>query len=103
LIDDRLNLARLQTALGRDTRLADITASGIADYKVARMQTMIMRDGVLRSIAPATLNRELASLRHLLRLAHEEWEVLPAVPKIAHFGHRDHPDRPIVINEIGRS
>ncbi len=33
-------------------------------------------------IAPATLNRELASLRCLLRLAVEEWQVLAVMPKI---------------------
>jgi site-specific recombinase XerD len=28
------------------------------------------------------VNRPLALLRHLLRLAHEEWEVIDAVPRI---------------------
>jgi integrase len=82
LRDDRQNLARLSTALGREARITDATASWIADYKVARMQTVIPRDGELRSIAPATLNRELASLRHLLNLAHDEWQVLSVLPKI---------------------
>src|SRR5439155_11208702 len=32
--------------------------------------------------AAASINRQLAALRHLLQLAHEEWGVLSAVPKI---------------------
>ncbi len=35
-----------------------------------------------RLLTAAAVNRPLALLRHLLRTAHEEWEVLPAVPKI---------------------
>jgi integrase len=35
-----------------------------------------------RVLTAAAINRPLALLRHLLRLAHEEWEVLAAVPKI---------------------
>jgi hypothetical protein len=30
----------------------------------------------------AAVNRPLALLRHLLRLAHEEWELLEAVPRV---------------------
>src|SRR5437773_1214284 len=33
-------------------------------------------------LSAAAVNRPLALLRHLLRLAHEEWEALPAVPKV---------------------
>jgi integrase len=33
-------------------------------------------------LTAAAVNRPLALLRHLVRIAHEEWEVLPAVPKI---------------------
>jgi integrase len=35
-----------------------------------------------RTYAAATINRPLAALRHLLQLAHDEWELLPAVPRI---------------------
>jgi hypothetical protein len=34
-----------------------------------------------RRLSTATVNRALALLRHLLRLAHEEWEVLDVVPR----------------------
>src|SRR6185295_1489930 len=35
-----------------------------------------------RPLTAAGINRPLAILRHLLRIAHEEWEVLPVVPKV---------------------
>src|SRR5262249_22925705 len=35
-----------------------------------------------RHYSPAAINRPLAALSTLLQLAHEEWEALPAVPKI---------------------
>jgi integrase len=37
---------------------------------------------VERRLSTATVNRALALLRHLLRLAHEEWEVLDSVPRV---------------------
>ena len=66
--DDRQNLHRLVAALGVDTPLGEITASRIADYKVQRAQATVKRNAKEQPIAPATVNRELASLRHLLRL-----------------------------------
>ena len=33
-------------------------------------------------ITPAAVNRPLALLRHLLRLAAEEWEVIPEAPRV---------------------
>ena len=35
-----------------------------------------------RPLTAAAVNRPLALLRHLLRLAHEEWEALESVPKV---------------------
>ena len=35
-----------------------------------------------RSLKAASVNRPLSILRHMLQLAHEEWEVLPVVPRI---------------------
>ncbi len=66
--DDRQHLGWLQAAFGGAIPLEAVTASLIADYKVERMQTTVKRDGKHQLIAPATLNRELASLRRLLRL-----------------------------------
>ena len=82
LRDDRHRLARLEAALGSQTPLASITASRIAEYKAARLRATITRDGVPEPISPSTLNRELAALRTLLRLAHDEWEALDRVPRI---------------------
>ena len=42
----------------------------------------MQRDGEPRAISAATLNRELAALRHLFTLAVEEWEVLDKAPRI---------------------
>jgi hypothetical protein len=82
LEDDRRLLTHLKSAFGADTPLADITAGRISEYKIERLNTQVRRNGGPREICPATLNRELAALRHLLRLAHDEWEALSSVPRI---------------------
>jgi integrase len=51
-----------------------------SEYRAQRLGSKAK--GTERSLAAATVNRPLSLLRHLLRLAHEEWEVLAAVPKI---------------------
>lgn len=50
----------------------------ISEYKGQRLA--IENGGA--PLSPAAINLPLQMLRHLLRLAHEEWEVLAAVPKI---------------------
>src|SRR6266511_2131559 len=75
---DALHLRKLRGAFGDETPVAEITAQRIAQYDRQRA-TEISRLG--RQVAPATLNRELATLRHLLRLA-EEWGYLPKAPRI---------------------
>ncbi len=82
LEDDRKHLERLRAAFGAQTPLAEITAARVATYKLERMQCTVKRAGEARTITPATLNRELAALRHLMRLAVDEWEVLDRAPKI---------------------
>jgi integrase len=79
---DCLRLARFKAAFGADTPLVEITAGRIAEYKIQRLRSHVRRDGEQHDIAPATVNREMAALRHLLRLAHDEWETLPSVPRI---------------------
>src|SRR5262249_55722577 len=59
---------------------ADITANVISAYKARRLGTRSGRGAAL--LTPAAVNRPLQLLRHLLRLAHEEWEVLDKVPRI---------------------
>lgn len=82
LDDDRRLLEHLKLAFGADSPLADITAGRISAYKIERLRTQVRRDGEQCDICPATLNRELAVLRHLFRLASEEWELVSSVPRI---------------------
>jgi integrase len=79
--DDEQNLARLRAAFGEETPLAGITAASVSAYKTQRAQEKPKR-GSGDVIAAATLNRELATLRHLLRLAVEEWGWLDKAPVI---------------------
>ena len=77
--DDELQLERLKIGLGPDTPLAALTAGRISEYKEQRAHQLTRRGS---RISPATLNRELAVLRHLLRLAAEEWQVIDRPPLI---------------------
>jgi len=84
--EDRRILGHLKDYFGKDTPLAEITASRISEYKGRRLATVRkIGEGETvfeRPLAGATVNRALALLRHLLRLAHDEWEVLDALPRI---------------------
>jgi len=87
LAKDRRTLEHFKSMFGADAALTDITASRISEYKAQRLAATSVRrkdaqgNGTL--LSAAAVNRPLALLRHLLlRLAHEEWEVLPAVPRI---------------------
>ena len=83
---DRLMLEHLKAAFGAEIPLAEITAGRISQYKDGRLAATSERrkdaEGTPTPLSAASVNRPLALLRHLLRLAHEEWEVLPAVPRI---------------------
>lgn len=75
----------LKKHFGADTPLAAITAGRISSWKEERRAAKSPRkgaDGESLPLSAAAINRPLAPLRHLLKLAHEEWEVLPVVPKI---------------------
>jgi integrase len=63
----------LMAVFGEGTPLHEITASKISAYRSSR---------IALPITPAAVNRPLALLRHLLRLAAEEWEVIPEAPKV---------------------
>jgi len=86
LFEDIRILGHLKEYFGKDTALAEITAARIAEYKGSRLSAVRKigegETAVERPLAGATVNRALALLRHLLRLAHEEWEMLDAVPRI---------------------
>lgn len=59
-------------------RLSTIDEAAIDSYKQRRTR-QVSRYG--RPVSPASVNRELATLRRLLRLA-QEWKVLDRVPRI---------------------
>jgi integrase len=77
---DKLYLAQLKAALGSDTPLVEITAARISTWKSEKLSAVKPRTKLPYS--PASINRPLAVLRHLLQKAHDESEVLGAVPKI---------------------
>jgi integrase len=78
--EDRRILEVLKREFGADTALSDLTASRISAYKARRLAAVSRQSGI--GLSTASVNRPLALLRHLLRLAHEEWELLPTVPRI---------------------
>jgi integrase len=80
VMSDRRILEHFKTEFGKDTALTEITASRISEYRAKRLATTLGQDG--QRLSAAAVNRPLALLRHLLRLACDEWEVLPTVPKI---------------------
>ena len=74
------HLELLKNHFGGNTPLADITSSRISAWKGQRLALICPSTG--RPYSAAAVNRPLAALRHLLRLAHTEWESLDAVPRI---------------------
>lgn len=66
-------LGRLVKLVGEQTQLHQITTPVIAQLK-----ERLLDDGS----AAATVNRYLADLRAILRMAHLEWGTLPQVPRI---------------------
>jgi integrase len=75
---DALMLKRLRAWFGADTPVADLTAHRISQYERARVAET-SRLG--RPVSPATVNRELALMRHLLRLA-RRWGYVKEAPEI---------------------
>ena len=71
---------------GTDTPLTEITASRISEHRGRRLAGASVRrkdaDGKPRALSAASINRPLALLRHLLRTARDEWEVLEDVPRV---------------------
>lgn len=76
ICDDEMNLERLVGWFGGSTVITDITAQRIADYARERVT---QKSRLKRLVSPATRNRELATLRHLLRLA-QEWGYIEKLP-----------------------
>jgi integrase len=80
LKEDQRIAKHLRAELGEQTPLVEITASRVSQYKAKLLAIQRSRRG--GPLSAASVNRPLALLRHLLPLAHEEREVLPAVPRI---------------------
>ena len=78
--DDERHLKAFKNYFGADTRLIYITSSRISAWKAERLAATCPQ--TKRGYSAAAINRPLAALRHLLQLAHEEWELLPAVPRV---------------------
>jgi integrase len=72
--------SHLKKAFGADTPLEKVTAARISAYRAERLAKASRQTG--RPLAPASINRPLAVLRHLLRVAHEEWGLAPAPPRV---------------------
>src|SRR5262249_46754854 len=83
--DQKRTLERLLRAFGRDSLVSTLTAERIAQYQAKRRAEKSARrrdeDGIALRVSAATVNRELALLRHLLALA-EEWGYIKKVPRI---------------------
>jgi len=86
LAGDKRIIAHLKSEFGAETPLADITSNRISTYKAKRLASVRKvgegKNATERPLSGAAVNRPMALLRHLLTLAHEEWGVLDAVPKI---------------------
>jgi integrase len=77
LAEDRRIATHLKASFGAATPLVEITADRIARYKAARLT---VRRGD-QALSAAAINRPLALLRHLLKLA-RRWKVISEMPEI---------------------
>jgi len=80
LSTDKRYLDWFKDYFGAEMLLTQITAAKISAWKAKRLAARSPLTG--RHYSPAAINRPLAALSTLLQLAHEEWEALPAIPKI---------------------
>jgi len=78
--EDERQLKHLVGEFGKDTPLSAITAARVAAYRGKRLAIQKSRRG--QPLSAASINRPLQLLRHLLKLAASEWEVLAKVPTI---------------------
>jgi hypothetical protein len=67
--EDARLLGHLMTYFGKDTPISEITAGRISEYRGHRLALVRKIGDGERRLAAATINRPLALLRHLLRLA----------------------------------
>jgi hypothetical protein len=69
-----------ESVFGAETTLVEITGSRISGWRSERLSAVCPQ--TKEPCKAAAVNRPLALLRHLLRVARDEWEVLSTVPKI---------------------
>jgi len=79
IAEDRRIAKRLLEAFG-DVPLSEMTASRISACKAVRLASK--HPGTGEPLTASAVNRPLGFLRAVLGMAHSEWEVLPAVPKV---------------------
>jgi len=83
LAEDRRMLKHLVARFGAETRLSALTSEVISQYRDERLsQPSTRRGNDTGFLSPCTINRELALLSHLFRLAHDEWNALAEVPRV---------------------
>ncbi|HKA52280.1 MAG TPA: tyrosine-type recombinase/integrase, partial [Candidatus Binatia bacterium] len=97
LAKDRWNATRLLSFFGEGP-LAEITTARVEDYKLARAGE---EDRYGRLPKPATINRELALLRSILRMAHEQ-DALLKLPKVKLYLEHNERHRTATREEFGR-
>lgn len=80
--DKRRRLTRMAAHFDNDTRLGDLTPPMFWAYKAMRLDSFVrMKEAEKpgRTVAPATVNRELAYFRHMLSKA-VDWGILDEHP-----------------------
>ena len=88
---DRRLLAALTAHFGAETPLAEITTGRISEYRDQALARRSPRGEGKNPIALATVDRYLAALRAVLRMAHREWELLPTLPRVLDLLERPAP------------
>jgi integrase len=95
--DDEERSRPLLAFLGTETPLAAITTRRVAEYRVARLATTSRRK---TKLSPATVNRECALLRSILRMA-LAWDELSKLP-VFKMAKEEGKERFLAIEEITR-
>ncbi|MFA9479219.1 tyrosine-type recombinase/integrase [Phycisphaerales bacterium AB-hyl4] len=81
--NDAYKINMLVDRVGGGRLLSQITASFVAALKDDLLKEgKTDKDGKKSGLAPATVNRDLAILKAILRKAHDEWGCLATVPRI---------------------
>ena len=78
------NIGVVAEIIGTSTRLKDITQKTVGDLKLQLME---------RYDQPATINRKMAALQRILRVAASEWGILDAVPMFSKLTENNKRDR----------